>query len=363
MSRDGSVTNGCGLMPRLRRVDCSDPGFSRRRRGKGFEYLAETGEKIRDTETLQRIKDLAIPPAWEQVWICPHPNGHLQAVGTDAAGRKQYLYHEAWRVRRDAEKFDRMLGFARALPAARRTLAEHLTATDQLTRDRVLACAVRLLDHGFFRVGTESYAEENETYGLATIRKEHVCVLDGAVEFDYPAKGGKRRIQSIVDGDVLEVVSRLKRRRSGGPELLACRKDQAWRDISSADINEFVKQLVGDDYTAKDFRTWNATVLAAVAVAVSGGAATTKTARKRAVVRAVKEVAHYLGNTPTVARNSYIDPRIFDRYESGWTIAGALADLGDAEVGTPAFQGAVEEAVLDLLEERRSSDALERLAS
>ena len=351
-------------MPRLRRVDCAGPGYRRRRRGRGFEYFSsETGDKVTDAEVLERIKDLTIPPAWQAVWICPHPNGHLQAVGTDAAGRKQYLYHPQWRARRDAEKFDRMLGFARALPRARRICAKQLSATDELTRERVLACAVRLLDHGFFRIGTESYAEHNDTFGLATVRKEHVRLLDGAVEFDYPAKGGQRRVQSVVDADVLEVVGRLKRRRSGGRELLAYKQGGRWRDVSSTDINEFVKALVGDDYSAKDFRTWNATVLAAVAVAVSGEAAGTKTARRRAVTRAVKEVAHYLGNTPSVARNSYIDPRVFDRYESGWTIAGALQSVGDAEAGTPAFQGAIEGAVLDLLEERRSSDALERVAS
>jgi len=351
-------------MVRLKRVDCSGPGYSRRRRGKGFEYFeAKTGEKITDPDELQRIKDLVIPPAWREVWICPRPNGHLQAVGTDAAGRKQYLYHEGWRTRRDAEKFDRMIDFARALPEARDTCTEHLTGGDDLTRERVLACAFRLLDHGFFRIGTEAYTEENESFGLATMRKEHVTLLDQAVEFDYPAKGGKRRIQSIVDPEVYAVVSRLTRRRAGGQELLAYKDGGEWRDLSSADINEFVKTVVGEDFSAKDFRTWNATVLAAVALAVSGEATASKTARKRAMTRAVNEVAHYLGNTATVARNSYIDPRVFDRYESGWTVAGALQSLGDGEFGNPAIQGAIEQGVLDLLEERHSSDALERIAS
>lgn len=350
-------------MARLRRVDCSEPGFTRRRRGRGFEYFdARSGEKITDPDTLRRIKDLVIPPAWRAVWICPHPNGHLQAVGTDAAGRKQYLYHAQWRARRDAEKFDRMVDFARALPAARRTCTAHLESSDELTRTRVLACAVRLLDHGFFRIGTESYAEENETFGLATMRKEHVHLADHTVEFDYPAKGGKRRLQSIVDPEVFAVVSRLKRRRTGGEELLAYKGGGRWRDVTSADVNEFVKEVVGHEFSAKDFRTWNATVLAAVGLAVSGEAAASKTARKRAASRAVAEVAHYLGNTATVARNSYIDPRVFDRYESGLTIAGALQSLGDAEFGHPAIQGEIEEAVLDLLEDRRSA-AVERVAS
>lgn len=350
-------------MTRLRRVDCAGPGYSRRGRGRGFEYFESgTGDKVTDPATLQRIKDLAIPPAWQAVWICPHPNGHLQAVGTDAAGRKQYLYHAEWRARRDAEKFDRMIDFARALPGARQACAEHLAATDRLTRPRVLACAVRLLDHGFFRIGTETYAEENATFGLATIRKEHVALTDSAIEFDYPAKGGKRRVQSIVDPDVLEVVARLKRRRSGGEELLAYKAGRVWHDVTSDDINEFVKETVGEAFSAKDFRTWNATVLAAVALAVSTRVATSKTARKRAQRRAVAEVARYLGNTPTVARSSYIDQRVFDRYESGWTIAGVLQSLGDAEPGHPAIQGLVEEAVLDLLQER-SSQRVQHIAS
>jgi DNA topoisomerase I len=349
------------IMSRLRRVDCSTPGITRKGRGRGFEYFLTTGEKVTDPETLQRIRDLAIPPAWKDVWICPEPNGHLQAVGTDDAGRRQYRYHDLWRVRRDLEKFDEMLGFARRLPAMRQVLAEHLAATDALTRQRVLACAARLLDHGFFRIGTEEYAETNDSYGLATMRKEHVTLLDGAVEFDYTGKSGKRRIQQIVDPAVYEVVGKLKRRRTGGEELLAYRDGDAWVDVSSRDINDYVKQVVGEDYSAKDFRTWNATVIAAVALAVSGGAATSDTARKRAKARAVKEVAHYLGNTPAVARSSYIDPRIFDRFEDGWTISGALHDLADAELGAPSIQGAVEEAVIDLLEERKSSPAVEQV--
>lgn len=351
-------------MVRLRRSDISEPGIRRQRRGKGFGYYDQaTGEKITDADVLQRLKDLAIPPAWNDVWICPYPNGHLQAVGVDAAGRKQYRYHDAWRTRRDAEKFERMLAFARRLPEVRTRCEALLASTDELTRERVLACAVRLLDHGFFRMGSEAYAERNETYGLATMRKEHVRIRDGGIiEFDYTAKGNKRRVMELVDPTVLSVVSTLRRRRSGGQELLAYRCDGAWVDVASADINEFVKELAGEEASAKDFRTWNATVLAAVALAVSGEAAASKTARKRAVARACKEVAHYLGNTPTVARNSYIDPRVFDRYESGWTIRGALDTLGEeAGFGEPSYQGAIEEAVLDLLEERTESGALERV--
>ncbi len=346
-------------MARLRRADCSGPGITRRRRGRGFEYLDEDGDRIDDPEALARIRELAIPPAWKDVWVCPHPMGHLQATGVDDAGRKQYLYHPRWRERRDQEKFDEMIEFARALPAMRARVDRDL-AGDGLGRDRVLACAVRLLDIGFFRVGGEDYAAENESYGLATMKKEHVTLINGAIGFDYPAKGGQRRIQSVVDPDIHDILAALKRRRGGSDDLLAYKDGPRWRDVKSVDINEYVKEASGGDYSAKDFRTWNATVLAAVALAVSGGAAGSKTSRKRAVTRAIKEVARYLGNTPAVCRTAYIDPRVFDRYRSGLTIGGALPDIGD-ETETTVIQGSVEEAVLDLIAEDVSSPAIEEV--
>ncbi len=349
-------------MPRLKRIDCSGPGITRRRRGRGFEYLDSKGNKIEDAEVLARIKDLAIPPAWTGVWICPLPTGHLQAVGTDAAGRRQYLYHEVWRKRRDAEKFDHMLEFARILPALRRICVRDLS-TDGLTRTRVLACATRLLDRGFFRIGTEGYAEQHQTYGIATIKKHHVRLKDNVIHFDYASKSGKRRIQSLVDPQVFELVAALKRRRSGGDELLAYKKGRVWYDVKSADINDYVREATGGDFTAKDFRTWNATVLAALALAVSGHAVASKTARKRAMARAVKEVAHYLGNTPAVCRSSYIDPRVFDRFRSGWTIFPALEELGHGiAFGELSTQGSIEAAVLDLIEDHQDSEVVEKIA-
>jgi DNA topoisomerase IB len=347
-------------MPRLRRVDCSAPGITRRRRGRGFEFLDEDGRRIDDPEVLTRINELAIPPAWEDVWVCPYPMGHLQATGVDARGRKQYLYHPQWRMRRDQEKFDEMIDFARALPRMRRRVARDLDS-DWLSREQVLACSVRLLDRGFFRVGGEDYAVENETYGLATMRQEHVRISKGTITFDYPAKSGQRRVQSIVDDQVHDIVEALKRRR-GEHELLAYKEGTRWRDIKSADINAYVKEVTGGDYSAKDFRTWNATVLAAVALAVSGPVAdASKTARKRAKTRAVKEVAHYLGNTPAVCRASYIDPRIFDRYDSGLTIGGVLIEVGETS-DLDSLHGPIEEAVLDLIAEEESSPAIERVA-
>jgi DNA topoisomerase IB len=348
-------------MARLRRVDCSTPGIVRRRRGRGFEFIDADGGRVDDPEDIARIAELAIPPAWKDVWICPHPNGHLQATGVDARGRKQYLYHPKWRQRRDQQKFDSMIDFGRALPGMRRRVAKDL-ARPGLPRRRVLACAVRMLDRGFFRVGGEDYKVENETYGLATIHKSHVKLGDGTtLTFDYPAKSGQRRIQSIVDPAVYDIVGQLKKRRGGSPELLAYREGRRWRDIKSVDVNAYVKEVTGSDFSAKDFRTWNATVIAAVALAVSGETASgSRTARNRAKVRAVKEVAHYLGNTPAVCRASYIDPRVFDRFDSGLTIGGVLSEVAETS-DMDSLHGPVEDAVLDLLAEEESP-AIERVA-
>jgi DNA topoisomerase-1 len=348
-------------VPRLRKIDCSGPGLRRRRRGKGFEYLDEDGRRVTDDETIARVVDLAIPPAWEDVWICPHPMGHIQATGVDVRGRKQYRYHDKWRERADQRKFDSMTDFAGALPGMRRRVARDLAGRD-ITRRRVLACAVRLLDRGFFRVGGEDYAVENESYGLATLHKRHVTLHGDTLRFDYPAKSGRRRVQRIVDPEVRDVVAALKKRRGGGHELLAYKDGRRWVDLKSADINAYVKEVTGGDFTAKDFRTWNATVLAAVALAVSGPAASkSKTARKRAITRAVKEVAHYLGNTPAVCRASYIDPRVFDRYQDGFTIGGVLSDIGE-EGDIESLHGSAEEAVLELIADPEESEAVEKVA-
>jgi DNA topoisomerase I len=300
-------------------------------------YVDPAGGRVEDAATLERIRALGIPPAWTNVWICVDPNGHLQAVGTDAAGRRQYRYHERWRQRRDQQKFDEMLSFAQALPRLRRAAAADLQTEG--TR-RELACAVRLLDRGFFRVGGEEYADEHGSYGLATLEKRHVELrADSVLVFDYTAKSGKRRVQAVVDPEVYDVVAELKRRR-GGKRLFS---------IRSADINAYIKEIAGGDFSAKDFRTWHGTVLAAVAIAVSERAQS-PTARKRAISRAVAEVAHYLGNTPAVCRASYIDPRVFDRYQAGITISPALEGLAEAdEDRAPATQGPIERAVLKLL--------------
>jgi DNA topoisomerase-1 len=349
-------------MTRLRRSDCSGPGITRRRAGSGFAYFDDQGERIDERDVVDRIRELGIPPAWKDVWICPHPNGHLQATGIDAAGRKQYRYHDVWRARRDAEKFEDMTRFAKALPRLREQVEADLAATDELTRERVLACAVRLLDRGFFRIGTEEYTL---SFGLATIRKQHVKIEGGQMVFDYPAKSGQRRLQAVVDPLAQDIVCALKRRRGGGPELLAYKAGRRWYDVRSDDINDYLKEKTGDDFSAKDFRTWSATVIAALALAVSGPAHGTKTSRRRAITRAITETSHYLGNTPAVCRASYIDPRVFDAYQGGLVLdQTVLGEALDAEPGTlPTHHPRIERAVLDLIDGLDQSPRVKKLAA
>ncbi|MQY04508.1 DNA topoisomerase IB [Actinomadura macrotermitis] len=335
-------------MTETTRSDPAAPGYGRRRCGRGFRYLDPSGRPLDDPGDVARIKDLVIPPAWQDVWICPDPSGHIQAMGTDTAGRRQYLYHPDWRAERDREKHERVLGLGEVLPKVRARLAEQLSGRGY-TRERVLAAAVRLIDLGFFRVGGERYETENGTYGLATVLREHVTCSKGEVTFEYPAKGAKERYQSVAEEDVCKVVTGLKRRRDPGPELLAHRASDGWHDVTTADVNAYIQEVTGGDFTAKDFRTWHATVLAAVGLAVST-AVEGETARRRAVARVVQEVAGYLGNTPAVARASYIDPRVIELYEQGKTIKPVLAELGvDVEAGELATQGPAEAAVLKLL--------------
>jgi DNA topoisomerase I len=335
-------------MPRLRTVSPKDPGWTRRRAGKGFIYLDQTGSRL-PPEQVERCKLLVIPPAWEQVWICPVPNGHLQAVGTDDAGRRQYLYHQQWRINRDKSKHDRVLTVAARLPDARKAVVQDLEL-EGMPYERALATAFRLLDLGFFRIGGEAYAETNNSFGLATIRREHVSIEGSTVVFDYVAKSGQERYVALADDLVRQAVRDLLRRRSGGPELLAYRDGKTWHDVSSADINAYIKEKVGDDVSAKDFRTWHGTVIAAVALAGANEKARTTSARKRAVAGAMKQVAEYLGNTPAVARKSYVDPRVVDLFHDGVTIAPTLA-AEDDDLSDGATHGRIERAVLNLLEQ------------
>ena len=331
------------------------------KRGRGFSYVDARGEPIKDPEEILRIKALAIPPAWQDVWICPDPLGHLQATGIDAAGRKQYLYHPRWRELRDREKFDHMVSFAKALPRLRRKMLADLSG-EELDAERVLACAVRLLDVGLFRIGSEQYADEDGGIGLATVEKQHVSANDGEVVFDYLGKGGIRRVQAVRDPLSSEVVRALKRRRAGGQQLLAYRQGRRWHTVRSEEINEYLKAQIGVQYSAKDFRTWNATVLAAVSLAADGRERlqTRPQARdRRRGPRGLRGARQH----PSVARRSYIDPRIFDRYLSGWTIGGALDRIGSLDGPDDRRRARLEKAVLDLLDEDRASPAVQRFAA
>jgi DNA topoisomerase IB len=303
---------------------------------------------VRDPGTLARIRSLVIPPAWQDVWICSDAAGHIQAIGTDVAGRRQYRYHDLWREQRDQQKHDRMLEFGAALPRLREVIGRHLGERG-LVRARVLAAAVQLIDLGFFRPGGEEYAAENGSFGLATVRRDHVTVSRGQIVFTYNGKGARQQEQAVAEDQVCAVVRSLKRRRSGGDRLLAYRSGSCWHDVTATDINDYLREVSGGEFTAKDFRTWHATVLAAVGLAVSEGAVTAA-ARRRAIARVCQEVAGYLGNTPAVARASYIDPRVISLYERGRTIASSLAGLGkETTFGDLATAGHAERAVLRLL--------------
>lgn len=334
---------------RLKQTRAGDPGIERVRCGRGFRYRWSDGRPVRDETILTRIRDLVLPPAWEDVWICAEANGHLQASGIDSAGRRQYRYHDAWTTSRGAAKHRRVLEFAAVLPKVRATTADHL-AQRGFGRERVLAGAVQLLDLGFFRSGSAAYEKEHETFGLSTLRREHVHVGKGCVRFEFMAKGSQAQEQTVTEESVCRLVRGLVRRKDDGPELLAWRDRHGWHDVTAADINGYLQEISGGPFTAKDFRTWHATVLAAAGFAVSTNAPPTQTGQKRAVARVVKEVAEYLGDTPAVARRSYIDPRVIQAYGDGQTVARALRKVGeDVAPGELATNGPFEKAVARML--------------
>jgi DNA topoisomerase-1 len=307
---------------RLRRSDLSKPGYTRRRSGKGFSYLDTDGTALKDAGAVERARALVIPPAWTDVWINPDERGHIQATGQDAAGRKQYLYHPQWRTARDEKKFDHALEIAEKLPDMRGRLCHDLSGRG-LTRDRVLAAIARLLDMGMFRVGSDQYAQRDDdpTFGLSTLRPEHVRPRGAGVVLEFVGKSGKEHACPVEDGEVCQVLRDLRRRRRGEQRLFAFYDSSArrWRDVHADDINDYLREISGEQMSAKDFRTWHGTVKAAEELA-SAGPQKTATGRKKAVAHAMKEVAELLGNTPAVARASYVDPRVVRAYEKGRTI-------------------------------------------
>jgi DNA topoisomerase IB len=291
-----------------------------------------------------RIKSLVIPPAWRDVWICPDPRGHIQAVGTDDAGRRQYLYHPDWRNQRDQAKFDRVREAAAALPKTRAAVKEHL-ALDEMPLERAAATAVRLLDLGCFRIGSEAYADDNGGFGLTTLEKRHVARSGGTLTFCFNGKSGVEQCIEIEDRPIVRAVETMRRRRQG-ERLLAYKRRARWAPLDAALVNDYLRETSGTELTAKDFRTWHATVLAAATLASSSdeGNAGTKTARKRAVVNAMDEVADFLGNTRAIAKASYVDPRVVDLYENGETVR--VRNYRDPD----KRQAALERAVLRLLD-------------
>ncbi|WP_434743618.1 DNA topoisomerase IB [Micromonospora sp. SH-82] len=324
---------------RLRRSDPGRPGYARIRRGRGWSFVAPGGDPVRDPGELDRLRDLVIPPAWQQVWISPYPNGHIQAVGVDAAGRRQYLYHPQWRRRQDEAKFDHVLAVARRLPQLRDRVDRDLTGRG-LSRSRVLATVTRLLDMGMFRIGSDQYATgDDPTFGVATLRPEHARSRGGCVVFEFPAKGGLDQVRQIEDPQLCRVLVDLRRRRRRADRLFGYWDGRSWRDVRSDEVNGYLREVSGAEMTAKDFRTWHATVLAATHLATTGPQRSV-TARRRAVAAVMRDVAELLGNTPTVARTSYVDPRVVDLYHEGVVVP--------VEPGTPR-EGA-ERSVLDLLE-------------
>ena len=310
---------------RLRRSDTSAPGWHRRARGRGFSYADADGRPL-PPEAVSRIKSLVIPPAWRDVWVCPHPNGHIQAVGTDAAGRRQYLYHERWRQDRDEEKHERVLALAPLLPGFRVELARELGGRGR-SRERVLAVALAVLEQGVFRVGGETYAADNGTHGVATLLCSHVAVRRSTVDFCYPAKGGIQFTTAVEEPSLARAVRELLRGRDGEERLLV---DVRGCSVGSDDVNERFKEMVGAEFSVKDLRTWHATVLAAAAFAREGRPES-KRGRKRVEAEVIREVSEHLGNTPAVARKSYVDPRVVRLYHDGVMIKPKSADRETVE--------------------------------
>jgi DNA topoisomerase IB len=302
--------------PELVYLSGGELGLRRERRGEGWVIVYSAGREVSDAATLERIRALRIPPAWTDVWIAAAADAHLQATGLDARGRRQYLYHPLWRVRRDEEKFDDMLEFATRL-ATVRAKTHALLSLHGAERDRTLALAVRLLDIGLFRVGWDRYARDNGHVGLTTLRREHVTLRGTEVRFDFVAKSGKRRRMMVRDPQSVRVLGTLKRRRGLPPELLTYQTEHGWHRIHAPDVNNALRTWSGGPYSAKEFRTWAATVLAAVALAREQAAGHRG---PRAVRRAVRDVSIALGNTPAVARGSYIDPRVIACFEAGSVI-------------------------------------------
>ena len=322
---------------RLRTVSCSDPGWRRVRRGRGFQYLDASGEPL-GTEDVERIRTLAIPPAWTEVWICPHPRGHLQAVGTDDAGRRQYLYHPQWRQQRDLEKFDRVATYGEQLPLMRRRLRAQMrteATAPESERQRILAVAVRLLDLGCFRPGSDSAADEG-SHGLTTLERQHVRRDGDAIRFRFVGKAGVDHEITIEDPDVVHALDATPHRRSRSARLLETKVDGRWRPLTADEVNAYMAQVTGTDMTAKDFRTWHATAEAAVTLA-QDPSPTSGRGRRERIRSAYAAASDLLGNTPAMAKSAYVDPRLIDLFEAGVVLDHAPRSENDRDRAVAAL--------------------------
>ena len=333
----------------LRYVSDELPGIRRRKRGKGFAYVGADGAPVRDEETLARIKALAIPPAWTDVWICASPRGHIQATGLDAKGRKQYRYHPKWHAVRDETKFARMQAFARALPTVR-AHAEADLKKPGFPREKILAAIVLLLEKTLIRVGNEEYARENKSYGLTTLRNRHAIVEGATVRFKFRGKSGKEHLVALQDRRLAAIVRRLQE--LPGQALFQYVDDDGEEQrVDSSDVNEYLRAITGEDFTAKDFRTWAGTVLCTVALRTIERAPS-DTQAKRNVAEVVKSVAARLGNTPAVCRKSYIHPNVIDAYMDGSMLDRLSEEVAEAAADAPGDLSPDEQSVLCLLRGR-----------
>lgn len=332
----------------LRYMPDDRPGIRRRRAGTGFSYIGPDGETVREARVRERIASIAIPPAWTDVWISPSPNGHIQATGRDAKGRKQYRYHPRWREVRDEDKYERMIAFAEALPGIRERTNQDL-ALRGLPREKVLAAVVQLLDRTLIRVGNQEYAKENDSYGLTTIRKRHVDLNGSEIQFQFRGKSGQEHEVDIRDRRLANIVRKCLE--IPGYELFKyIDEDGNRQDVESAHVNEYLREITGQDFTAKDFRTWAGTVLAAQALREFEEFDSEAAARSN-VVQAIERVAKRLGNTPAICRKCYVHPAILDSYLDG-SLIDALRKQAEAELTESLSDLEPEEAaVLVLLRE------------
>ncbi len=333
----------------LRYVSDEQPGYTRKRSGDGFVYFDVEGKPIRDEQRVLRINRLAIPPAYRDVWICPSPNGHLQATGRDDRGRKQYRYHERWREVRDENKYEKMLVFGETLGKIRRRVKKDMTLRG-LPRNKVLATVVHLLETTFIRVGNEEYARENKSFGLTTMRNRHVDVKGSTVSFNFRGKSGVIHEREVEDPRVAKVIRKLTD--LPGQELFQYVDDEGEaHNVSSQDVNEYMREISGEEFTAKDFRTWAGTVMAAIALN-EVGAFENKTQAKKNVRDAVHAVAKVLGNTPTVCRKCYVHPIVLGTYLSGAAIEGLKKRAEETLAESLDDLSSAEATVLDFLREK-----------